>query len=716
MAAIGYNSTIIWTKGRGLGNHLNIKAVREENASVINVSYLNGDTSTARNPIELAIEKEILDRGVIVIRGAGNGFQDDSLYAHKPLIPFDGITDLRTIVVSSTDKYDYFDPIHDTSWVVHSHYSGVDLCAPGHNIMAAKATLDTTGNPIAWPYYSPSGTSFAAPLVSGTAALMKSVNPCLNSNWAQDLLKNTTDPIKDAAQFKGEIGTGRLNAHKAVAAAQGAYSLEEDLYIKDRPEDFGYPGSYAWGWWFDKSPDIWVRNSNDGFTVQEHQEPHFSAGEPVYVYVRVWNKSCDSTLNAANLSLYWSKASSSSSWPQNWDGSQPTTGDVISSQAIPSLAPGESKIFEFEWLILNPHIHANWATCLLARIESEAHDTITVYPNHLENDVYNNNNVAMRNVTVIDINPGAWLPVVNNTEYPHGRFMYIGNGTDIVNDYNITFSVPLAPNAVAITNEAEVHIYTNDNGWDILGAAVAAHPEIDIIEDKHFVLTSPTISLENLNFLAHERVPIYVGFSFLVDEITNEQTYEYTVSQRFSAGEQDLTGAEHFIINKSPRSLFDADAGYDQQIRKNDSTQIDATDIAELAIYNWYSPEGELLYTGKNTTVSPTISSTYKLEVIAGNDGFKDYDEVEIEVQEFWIDAISPNPTQGMTSINYHIEGAGSAYLMLINSTGTSTSNYILTLQSSQSIIDFGSLATGSYTLVLVVDGLAVDSRNLVIQ
>ena len=95
----------------------------------------------------------MLDNGTIVIRGAGNGWDMiDPAYAHVPLYPFSGVEDDRVIVVSGTDKYDRFDPA-DTSEHYHSHYPQVDLCAPGHEIMAGSHTLDTTGNIINWPYY-----------------------------------------------------------------------------------------------------------------------------------------------------------------------------------------------------------------------------------------------------------------------------------------------------------------------------------------------------------------------------------------------------------------------------------------------------------------------------------------------------------------------------------------------------------------------------------
>jgi len=719
-ASIGFNTKFYFFEGFGTRQTFLQKALYATNilgAKVI-VSSAGGALNWVPAPpgdMEDVFVREILDNGTTIVMGAGNGINGThntipGTNIHQAFYPFHPSYDERIIIVSSTGK----DDKHAFGTGTHSHYPEVDLCAPGYELVSAEpSNCDTTG----WFYGSPAnGTSFSSPIVAGTAALMYSVNPCLNAYIVQDILKNTTDPIADAQNFPGVVGTGRLNAGKAVEAAQGAYSSDLDLYIKDRPEDFGYPGSYAWGWWFDKSPDIWVRNQADGFTNFEHQEPEYSSNNPVYVYVRVWNKSCDSSVAQGNLSLYWSKASSSSSWPQNWNGTQPTIGDQIGTVSIPNLGPGESKIFEFQRNILNPYLYSNWASCLLARIEGIQSDPITVYPNDLGQDVFQNNNIALHNVTVVDINPGKTLPEINGLEYPHGRFMYVGNATNQTESYDITFEVAYDENTPSIIEEAEVHIFTDEAGWQIIGTAVENHPDLEVVGDKEFIVLDDEVTLQNISFESDERIPLYIGFSFLIDEITTEETYHYRVAQRFASQENDITGAEHFVIRKSPRDVFSANAGFDQQIKKNDSTNVNADDILEPAIYNWYDPEGNLIYSGRNATVSPEITTTYKLEVMASTDGFKDYDEVVIEVQQFWLKDITPNPTASTTNISYQIEGASSAYLMVLNGFGTVNNNYIITPNSNQVILDVSGYTPGVYNVILIVDGQAVDAKSLVVQ
>ena len=97
-------------------------------------------------------------------------------------------------------------------------------------------------------------------------------------------------------------------------------------------------------------------------------------------------------------------------------------------------------------------------------------------------------------------------------------------------------------------------------------------------------------------------------------------------------------------------------------------------------------------------------------------DGFKDYDEVVIEVQQFWLKDITPNPTASTTNISYQIEGASSAYLMVLNGFGTVNNNYIITPNSNQVILDVSGYTPGVYNVILIVDGQAVDAKSLVVQ
>jgi subtilisin family serine protease len=264
--------------------------------------------------------------GTTIIMPAGNGSGTHNTCVsvdpvnHIPFFPLSPYYDERVIMVTSSgqdDKHTFLSTQSNgtVTNATHSHYADVDLCAPGYNVFVANETNCAGPN---WNYAGGAhGTSFAAPIVAGVASLMYSVNDCMVPSICQDILKNTTDPILDAQNFPGGVGTGRVNAYQAVKAAQNTYSADLDLYIKDRWNDFGKePFPYDGNQVRDESPDIWVRNQQDGLAIQEHEDPEFQGGQPVYIYVRVRNKSCVTSTGQEQVELYWTKASSATSWPQ----------------------------------------------------------------------------------------------------------------------------------------------------------------------------------------------------------------------------------------------------------------------------------------------------------------------------------------------------------------------------------------------------------------
>jgi serine protease len=134
--------------------------------------------------------------------------------------------------------------------------SGATIAAPGGNcvnlagpclypIVSASNAGDTTPVASSSIYASGAGTSFSAPLVSGTVGLMASVRPSLTSSEAQGLLRATARafPFRGATDESGTVvqtcvapsttdqlqcyctsalcGAGMLDAQSAVAATVG---------------------------------------------------------------------------------------------------------------------------------------------------------------------------------------------------------------------------------------------------------------------------------------------------------------------------------------------------------------------------------------------------------------------------------------------------------------------------------------------------------------
>ena len=150
------------------------------------------------------------------------------------------------------------------------------------------------------------------------------------------------------------------------------------------------------------------------------------------------------------------------------------------------------------------------------------------------------------------------------------------------------------------------------------------------------------------------------------------------------------------------------------EIDKNETITLSAAQINEAAVYNWYDPEGNLIYTGKDLTVSADVTKKYKLEIVADADGFKDYDEVDVTVNQFYLKTIVPNPAANNITINYKTIDIASAYLMVIGTNNNTSNNYIINTNQEQTTLDISNYPIGYYTIALVCNGDIVDAKTLI--
>ena len=229
-------------------------------------------------------------------------------------------------------------------------------------------------------------------------------------------------------------------------------------------------------------------------------------------------------------------------------------------------------------------------------------------------------------------------------------------------------------------------------------------------ENKRLVKGNHVI-LDKILFHPNELGFLNLSFNFLTKEITDKTKYIYHVVQK-EYGTGKIIGGETYVIKKSNRILFFADAGGDKEVDQHQTITITASDINENAVYKWYDANGNLVFEGKNLTVSTDVITKYKLEVVATSDGYKDYTEVNINFKPSIIESLSPNPANGNFTVHYKLNGVTSAYLMVLGSYGATEvlNNYILNNSNDSLLIDTHTYPSGFYTVALVCDGQIVDA------
>jgi subtilisin family serine protease len=163
----------------------------DHGAKVINMSFggpspCNGDKSA----VDYAWGK-----GAVLVASAGN---DSSTTPNYPAAYS------NVMAVAATDP-------NDSLSSFSSYGSWLSVAAPGNYIVTTLSNGFYAGF---------SGTSAAAPVVSGIAGLVLSANPALSNSQVKSIIEKNADDL-GAPGFDIYYGWGRVNAYKAVLAAIG---------------------------------------------------------------------------------------------------------------------------------------------------------------------------------------------------------------------------------------------------------------------------------------------------------------------------------------------------------------------------------------------------------------------------------------------------------------------------------------------------------------
>ncbi|PWJ53010.1 serine protease AprX [Quadrisphaera granulorum] len=209
------------------------------NVRVINLSYGTDSTQAYQSdPLAAAIERA-WQRGIVVVASAGNegknsgGINDP---AYDPYAIAVGSTSPNNSTL--TQLVNTFTPLAWKAWQQpsSSDFSSrgtwsrtVDIAAPGKSVAGlrdynsqidrqhpeGRVYQDATGR-----LFRGSGTSQAAAVVSGAAALLLQANPNLTPDAVKAALTSTATPVYGADQR--DVGAGQVNVKSALSVVQNA--------------------------------------------------------------------------------------------------------------------------------------------------------------------------------------------------------------------------------------------------------------------------------------------------------------------------------------------------------------------------------------------------------------------------------------------------------------------------------------------------------------
>ncbi len=182
-------------------------------AAVINCSWGGGTASQA----EQEVISTAIGLGSVIVAAAGNSGVEEQLYPGS----YAGV--LSVAAVGSNDVRATFS----------SYHSSVGISAPGVSILSTYPRNT---------YGYADGTSMASPVAAGAAALVRLKYPTLRPSQVIARLKATADPIDQITgnrnrNWMGKLGTGRVNAYRAVTQANPKYVELVTATITDEDGD-----------------------------------------------------------------------------------------------------------------------------------------------------------------------------------------------------------------------------------------------------------------------------------------------------------------------------------------------------------------------------------------------------------------------------------------------------------------------------------------------
>jgi len=209
-SSIGYNSKLQLR----VMDYNELLEATYSGARVINASWAS---SCYFNYYAQQVINEVHNNGSVIIAAAGNGSTCGGSVNEVYPASYEHVISVTSVGPNNNHERFIGNPNS-----THQHNNKVDISAPGYDIVLSTSPGQyVTGN----------GSSFATPLVSGTVALMLSVNPCLTPDQIEYILKETADSsIYEVNQnYIGMLGSGKLDSYKAVLMAKKFNTIEGEL-------------------------------------------------------------------------------------------------------------------------------------------------------------------------------------------------------------------------------------------------------------------------------------------------------------------------------------------------------------------------------------------------------------------------------------------------------------------------------------------------------
>lgn len=486
-----------------------------------------------------------------------------------------------------------------------------------------------------------------------------------------------------------------------------------NLYIRDTTGDTGKEPCVTNNDW--NSPDIWVRNRDDGGS--EHENPYLSDSHPIsYIYVNVRNRSHELYKPKENsdkrwLNVYWANASTGltkDAWRgmETYDTDNPTGGHIrcVPLDSIPALGSRKYKII---WALPEKTqiagTNEDFHYCLFARITDKPYDDLNQISDIFTFNVKEDRTMAQKN-----------LSIVYAKDLKNEISVFVRNTAANTQDYSLEIRPHTAMDAQLFTH-ANVVMSLSDpiyTAWK-KGGSKMINIGTNASQPKKMQFKAVNSKLSNIRLNKSQFDKVSLKFQFR----STARSAKYTVDlvQRDANG--NIVGGETFIIY--PPSSSTSNAVEIQSAPTEDDTYVLSSnlDSGEYA-FSWTGEDGIEVGTDPTLEVrTPSCDATYSLYALS-SDGELSSASVTLDASAGIESLVTSGVENGILTVMLKKAEGKNPGTLVINETQNGTFSRTLDLQcgSHEVEINTSSYPSGIYAVSYVRDGVVVNSKKFTKQ
>lgn len=489
--------------------------------------------------------------------------------------------------------------------------------------------------------------------------------------------------------------------------------------IRDNIEDVGNePNTSSKITW--NSPDIWVRNNDDGLSIQESEHIKGDSVGMVHIYVRMKHNGGEVADEnpQRHMYLYWNVKELGLS-TTDLANDQSVGGLIADIPFFNALTPNSTTIQTYAWqlpetlrerIISNEGVLDVTITAIIANKNEVAGDE------HFNTALYNT--AARSTITVVDPSygrqhrgdspidipkEGVKIPIViHNSKATRQAFNLTVLPDGSIKDYN---AFKFSEITMYLGNELyKSWVANGKSGTDIKNYTG---------EPQRIYLKSPNSSINGIELAANSSDTVFMtiqAFYGMTSESKLEDTFHLTLTD---SSDNLIDGTTlRVLISGSGSGIGEPIIGEINPGIESFGT-LTANNVGQQDACKWMDKDHNTLGTGKSLTIDLGKNRReYILKVTSANDNSVAYAYTEpIGIQ---ISSVTPNPCSSQFCISTNVPTSSGTTISIANVDGTWCKNIPVNKGETQIEVSTADFPAGRYFVSLIVDGNVISNKQII--